>query len=352
MNSKITVHLSKLDKNLDAIDRRLNQGVQRMAVIKDNAYGHGITEVAKYITKRVEWFCVARAEEGKLLRGQGITNPILVFEAPREETAGLYIEFNLTATLAEIGSLSLLKEGTEFHINIDTGMHRLGVLPEDVSVLTDALSTHQGKICTGIYTHFYKADDPGNPEVSEQLEIFRSVRSEFPSEWLTHTANTGGIFHYKSLDLQFDAVRPGVCLYGYGAGDVDVPDLEPILDFNSFLMQVKPVRKGESVSYGSRWHAPEDGFIGIVPVGYSAGIPRVLTNKLEVEIEGELFPQVGTISMDYSVVYLKQNEFNPGIKVYMLKGKELSAKTWAQHASTIPYEITTRLKESIVRCFV
>ncbi len=352
MNSTIVVHLSKLDANLDAIDGRLKPGVQQMAVVKDNAYGHGIVDVAKHIAKRVEWFCVARASEGELLRKSGIKNPILVFEAPREETVSLYVDFNLTATLSEVDSLSTLKEGTSFHINIDTGMHRLGVLPEDVSKLASALDKHPEKNCTGIYTHFYKADDPGNSEVKEQLELFKSIRSKFPSEWLTHTANTGGIFHYRDLDLQFDAVRPGVCLYGYGAGEVDVPDLEPILDLSSFLMQVKPVEKGDSVSYGSKWHAPEDGFIGIIPVGYSAGIPRILTNQLEVDIEGELFPQVGTISMDYSVVYLRQKKFNPGTKVHLLKGKELSAKTWAKHASTIPYEITTRLKESITRRFV
>lgn len=352
MNSTIVIHLSKLDRNLDAIDSRLNPGVQRMAVVKDNAYGHGIVEIARHIAGRVEWFCVARALEGKLLREHGVTNPILVFEAPREETASLYIDFNLTATLSEISALSLLKDGTEFHINIDTGMHRLGVIPNDINELKKQLERHGGKTCTGIYTHFYKADDPGNPEVKQQLELFRSIRSEFPSNWLTHTANTGGIFHYKDLDLQFDAVRPGVCLYGYGAGEVDVPDLEPILDLSSFLMQVKRIKKGEPVSYGARWHAPEDGFIGVVPIGYSAGVPRVLTNQIEVEIEGELFPQVGTISMDYSVVYLRNRDFSVGTEVYLLKGKALSAKTWAEYASTIPYEITTRLKESTSRRYI
>ncbi|RNC85755.1 MAG: alanine racemase [Balneola sp.] len=352
MNSRIVIHLSKLDSNLEAINRRLKPGVKKMAVIKDNAYGHGMVEVAMHIAPKVEWFCVARASEGKLLRDQGITNPILVFEAPTEETAQMYVDFNLTATLSDISVLGLLKNDTKFHINIDTGMHRLGILPDDIQQLKMELKKYPGKKCTGIYTHYYKADDPGNPEVSRQLALFRSIRSEFPSEWMTHTANTGGIFHYRDLDLQFDAVRPGVCLYGYGAGEIDVPDLEPILDFTSFLMQVKKIKKGDSASYGSKWHSSENGYIGIVPTGYSDGIPRILTNKIEFEIEGERFSQVGIISMDYSIVFLRDRKFSSGTTVYLLRQKELSVKAWAKHALTIPYEITTGLKERIPRIYV
>ncbi|GAB5409297.1 MAG: alanine racemase [Balneolaceae bacterium] len=347
MNSTIVIHLSKLDHNLDAVDRRLKSGVQRMAVVKDNAYGHGLIQISKHIKDRVEWFCVARVAEGKQLRESGIKNPILVFEAPLEESISWYKEYKLTATLSEIDTLSLLESGIEYQINIDTGMHRLGVLPEKASDLSECISKYPDLICTGIYTHYFKADDPGNQEVKEQLEIFKSIRSQFPSEWLTHTANTGGIFHYRKLDLQFDAVRPGVCLYGYGAGDIDVPDLEPIADWKSFLMQVKKIKKGEPVSYGARWLAPSDGYIGIIPTGYGDGIPRILTNSIKLKVEGKLYDQVGTISMDYSLVFLGNDLYEKGTKVYFLEGKSLSAKEWAKKANTIPYEITTSIKERV-----
>ena len=319
MNSTVIIHLSKLDRNLDAVDRRLKPGIQRMAVVKDNAYGHGIIPVSNHIKERVEWFCVARATEGKALRDSGIKNPILVFEAPREETAQIYKKYSLTATLAEIDSLNVLEEGTEFHINFDTGMHRLGVLPEHVSELIKSISKFPQLKCTGIYTHFFKADDPNNPEVEIQLKLFKEIRAQFPSEWMTHTANTGGIFHYGDLDLQFDAVRPGVCLYGYGAGSVEVPDLEPILDWKSFLMQVKKVRAGDSASYGAKWVAPMDGYIGIIPAGYSDGIPRVLTNSFKIIVNDKYYDQVGTISMDYSLVFLKNDYYETGTEIYLLK---------------------------------
>ncbi len=352
MNSKLIIHLTKLDNNLDAVDRRLNLGVQRMAVVKDNAYGHGVIPIANHIKERVEWFCVARTNEGKQLREAGITNPILVFEAPTHETAGILKDFNLTATLAEIDSLNVLKAGTKYQINIDTGMHRLGVLPEQVSDLSESILKYQDLTCTGIYTHYFKSDDPGNPEVKTQLELFKEIRAQFPSEWLTHTANTGGIFHYKDLNLQFDAVRPGVCLYGYGAGEVEVEELKPILDWKSFLMQVKKVKKGESVSYGGKWIAPTDGNIGIIPAGYGDGIPRLLTNSIKCKIGEKLYEQVGVISMDYTMIFLGTDSYEKGTEVFFLKGDELTAKTWAISAQTIPYEITTSIKEGVPKEYV
>ncbi len=352
MSAKAVIHLSKLDHNLDAIESRLKPGVQKMAVVKDNAYGHGVIPLANHIKNRIEWFCVARALEGKELREAGIKNPILVFEAPLAETASLYSKYNLTATVVDKNSFALLPKGTDYHINIDTGMHRLGVLPEDVSELQVEIERYSSKLkCTGIYTHFFKADDPENPEVHLQLDKFTRVRNKFPSELLTHTANTGAIFHYQDLDLQFDAVRPGVCLYGFGAGEVEVPDLEPIMDLKSFLMQIKKVKKGESVSYGGKWIAPANGYIGIIPAGYGDGIPRILTNSIQLLIGDTLYDQVGVISMDYSIVYLKENEFPTGTEVYFLKAKELKASHWAKIAKTIPYEITTGLRKRVVKEF-
>ncbi len=352
MNTKALIHLSKLDHNLDAIDRRLKPGVKRMAVVKDNAYGHGLIPVSKHLEDRVEWLCVAHALEGKQLREAGITKPILVFEAPLQETASLYTDFNLTATLNEIDALDVLLPGSEYQINIDTGMHRLGVLPNDVSALLESIPSYKEVTCTGIYTHYFKADDPGNQEVKQQLTLFREIRAQFPSEWMTHTANTGGIFHYQDLDLQFDAVRPGVCLYGFGAGEVDVPDLEPIMDIKSFLMQVKPVRKGEPVSYGAKWVAPKDGYIGIIPTGYSDGIPRILTNSIKLKIGEKLYDQAGVISMDYTIAFLGEDQFQRGTEVFFLKGKELTATEWAKVAHTIPYEITTNIRNRVTKIYL
>lgn len=352
LNSKIFVHEEKLLNNIYAIKKRLNPGVQTMAVIKDNAYGHGLEGVAKCLSPHVSWFCVARVDEGVRLREIGIKHPILVFEIPNNRTAALYVQYDLTATLADVSSFDVLEPGTSFHVNLDTGMHRLGVLPEEVPVLLDKIDWHPELTCTGVYTHFAKADDPGNPEVEAQLRLFKSLRAKLPGDLMTHTANTGAIFYYSELDVQFDAVRPGVSLFGYGAGDVVIEDLSPALVWKSFLMQVKFIRKGEPVSYGGRWVAPEDGYIGTIPVGYAAGIHRILTNKIHFQIGGKLYPQVGTISMDYSMVFLGNDHLQVGEEVTLLNTESQNAKNWATHAGTIPYEITTGIHPLIPREYI
>lgn len=349
MNSKVVIHLSKLDRNLNVIKMQLEPGVKTMAVIKDNAYGHGIVEVARHIERKVSWFCVAEAVEGKVLREAGIKIPILVFETPSAETASLYSDHDLTASVSDITVLRILKTGTQYHLNFDTGMHRLGLLPADVEPLKEEMLKFPDLECTGIYTHFYKADDPGNPEVEHQLKIFRKIRKQFPDGLMTHTANTGAIFHYQHLNLQFDAVRPGVCLYGYAAGQIDIPELEPIIEWRSRLMQVRKISEGQPVGYGGRWRMPFDGYLGTIPVGYSDGVFRGLSGKINVEINGRVYHQVGTISMDYMSVFLGETEFEPDTEVFLLRGKDLTAGEWARASETIPYEITTSIKEKVDR---
>jgi len=338
--------------NISVIKSRLKPTVQTMAVIKDNAYGHGFDGVAHCLAPEVDWFCVARAIEGVRLRDIGIKLPILVFELPNKQSAGLYTKHQLTATISDLESVDLLETGTKYHINLDTGMRRLGVLPDQVSLLIEKMNSRTDVTATGIYTHFAKADDPGNVEVKTQLELFNQLRKSFDSKLMTHSANTGAIFHYSDLDLQFDGVRPGVSLFGYGAGEYVIEELKPVIEWKTFLMQVKTVKKGEAVSYGGRWLAPKNGYLGVIPVGYGSGIPRLLSGQIEFSILGKSYPQVGTISMDYSMVFLGDDKLKTGSDVFILNTTELNAMTWAQKANTIPYEITTGINPLIQREFI
>lgn len=352
MNSTIFIHQHRLFENVSAIKNKLESDVKVMAVIKDNAYGHGFDGIASALYSKVDWFCVARAEEGIHLRKIGIKNPILVFEIPNHSTRDIFPNHDLTATVADLESLDILSSGTKYHINLDTGMHRLGILPCQVSKLLSMMSVRTDIEATGIYTHFFKSDDPGNPEVQAQLNMFKELRSKFDSQLMTHVANSGAIFHYSHLDVQFDAVRPGVSLFGYGAGEKNINSLKPIIEWNTFLMQVKPVKKGGSVSYGGQWIAPCDGFIGVIPVGYSSGLRRDLSSQLEFEIAGKLYNQVGIISMDYSMVFLNQDKLGSGTQVNILNLDILTAKNWAEKAKTISYEITTGINPMIERKFI
>ncbi|MEX0724435.1 MAG: alanine racemase [Gracilimonas sp.] len=351
LSSTLYVHLSKIGNNLKAVNNRIGSAVQRMAVVKDEAYGHGMLPVADYLKDKVEWFCTAKLDEAVRLRKHGINNPILVFEIPPKGEEKLFLKHDITVSISDLSVFERLENGTKAHLHFDTGMFRLGMLPEDVS---EALIKMQA--CdldyTGIYTHFANSDEDDHPRVAKQLEAFKMIRAQFPEELMTHTANSGAIFYYHDQGVLFDAVRPGVCLYGYAPGKDEIPDLEPVVEWKSELVQVKKLKKGDMVGYGSRWTTPKDGWLGVVPVGYSDGIFRNLTNSFDVEISGELFPQVGTISMDYFTVYLKDKVFQPGQSVTILRNEELSAKEWAKKMGTIPYEITTAISPKVKRVYI
>jgi alanine racemase len=322
-----------------------------MAVVKDEAYGHGMLPVADYLKDRVEWFCVARIDEAVRLRKAGIKLPILVFEIPPHGKEHLFKEYNVTASISDLSVFERLEAGIDCHLHFDTGMFRLGILPEDVDAALDLMKKFSELNYSGIYTHYANSDEANQPRVEVQLESFKSLRSQFPEDLMTHTCNSGAIFYYNDKDVFFDAVRPGVCLFGYAPGLVEIPELNPVVEWKSDLVQVKKINKGDLVGYGSRWQAPEDGWLGIVSVGYSDGIFRGLSGKFKVEIDGKQYQQVGTISMDYIAVYLRQDRFEIGSGVTLLRNGELSAKEWAKQLQTIPYEITTAISPKVRRVY-
>ncbi len=353
MRSEIIINLSKLDNNIRAIQSAIKPDTKILAVIKDNAYGHGAKDIADFLSPKVFGFCVATLEEGIELREAGIKNPILIFEVIDTKRNQLYLKYNLTATISDISGFSDLLPNMEYHINFDTGMRRLGIPASQAAKALELMKNNDEARCTGIYTHFASADDPGQKSVHKQLEMFSSLQQIFPDHLLRHTANTGAIFHYTDLDLHFNAVRPGVCLYGYAAGSKPIERLQPILSWKSFVMQVRNIKKGESVGYGETWIAPEDGIVGTIPVGYGDGLKRILGGKIEVSVNGKIVQQVGRISMDYLGIYSENREsFSKNDEVLLLDGEHLNAKIWADLADTISYEITSVINSKIKRSFI
>ncbi len=350
MRSEIFVHKSSIDANFEAIKRRLKPGVKVMAVVKDNAYGHGLVEFATHIQGKTDWFCVVRVEEGVVLREAGITNPILVFEVANAERAPLYPKYDLTATVGDITGFKLLEEGTSYHINFDTGMKRLGMYSSQIPEVLEQIKMYSNIYCKGIYTHYANSDAEEGNTVAEQLKLFTEIRSHFPEELMTHTANSGGIFYHTDKDVQFDAVRPGISLYGYAPGDEVIPDLKSVIDWKSQIMQAKRIKKGEAVSYGCTWKAPKDGWIGAVPVGYSDGVPRILGSEIQLMKGNEFLQQAGRVTMDYIMVF-SENEIQLGEEIFLFNRKELTPNEWATKSGTISYEITTRLNQRTKRFY-
>lgn len=352
MSSVLYINLRHINDNIEAVNRRIDKGVIKMAVVKDRAYGHGLLPVSQFMKDKVEWFCVADIDEAITLRDDGIKNPILVFEIPKEERAEDYLKYNLTASIGDLRVFDFLKEGTKAHIKIDTGMWRLGIRPEQSSDLLHKIQQNPHIKISGIYTHFANADTPEHPKVKEQLEAFKQMRPQFPSEWMTHAANSGAIFYYDKKLVQYDAVRPGVCLYGYAPGKESISDLKVAASWKARLVQVKEILQGESVGYLGRWKSPQKGQLGIIQVGYADGIPRSMSGKFNVEIQRKLYPQVGIISMDYAAVFLGDDEYQAGTEITLLDGENLKVESWAEIIDTIPYEIITGIQQDIKRVYI
>lgn len=347
-NSTVTVNLSSLQSNIDRLRRNIQEDTRIMAVIKADAYGHGAIKVAEALQPRVGAFAVNDIQEGIELREHGITKPILVFAVPEQSFADQYRVHNLTATISAEEHFQWLPNGSSYHLNFDTGMGRLGFLPEKAKRVSALVSENSEMFCTGIYSHFATADTSGSKKVFSQHDQFEKICSYFPDNLSRHIANTGATAFYETE--QFNMVRLGIGLYGYPPGAEEIEGLKPVLDWKSRLVQIKTVRVQNTVSYGANWKAPNDGYLGIIPIGYEDGFRRNLSNRISVRIDNETYQVVGNITMNYCMVYLRDDKYKPGTEVELLyHGSD--ARDWAQKLDTIPYEILTSISPKISRTY-
>lgn len=348
-NSIVTVDRNLLIENLHTLSQHVDSGTRIMAVVKSNAYGHGAVEVAKTLDAKVDAFAVNAVQEGIELRENGITKPVLVFEVPQKKMVSQYRMHNLTATISSKEYFEWVPKGTSYHLNFDTGMGRLGFHPEEAQEVADLVRKHKSLFCTGIYSHFATAYEPGLPMVGKQYERFREVRACFPEDLTTHIANTGGTAFYDTSP--FNMVRLGIGLYGYSPGDIAIEGLKPALCWRSFLAQTKEIKSQSTVSYGAEWKAPADGYLGVLPVGYEDGLKRNLSGNVRVRIGDKEYDAVGTITMNYTMVFLGDDYYTPGTEVELLY-PDSNAYDWAQKLGTIPYEILTSIDLRIPREYV
>lgn len=349
-NSYASVYGERLLHNLEILNRRMKPGVLKLAVVKADAYGHGAVPVARHVARHVDMFAVAQVDEGIELRKGGIRNPILVLGTPNSHNAEAFTHFGLTATVSDMEHFKVLPAGAAYHLNFDTGMGRYGFQPGQVSEVKEAISRHGELHCKGIYSHFSMAHLPENSFVYRQLELFNSIRAQFDEALTTHISNSGGVLYYPGA--RFDMVRYGIGLYGYSPGPETVEGLQPVLEWKSRLAQVKRMEKGGNVSYGNSWQAPRPGWLGVVPVGYADGLPRALSNRLQVAIGGNRFDSVGTVTMDNIMVWLDQEPMKTDTEVSVLGGDAMNAREWADLTATIPYEILVRISSRVQRKFI
>lgn len=347
-SSFATISKELLRQNITVLKHKA--GVEKvLAVVKCDAYRHGARPVSGVVKDLVDWFAVATVDEAIDLRMSGITKPILVFGVPTYQTAAAYQTHGLTATVSHKTHFSILMDGTEYHINFDTGMGRLGFKPEQAEEVREQAVLNQRLICSGIYSHYATSDNPGSDFVQVQYDLFKKIVSQFSEIPLKHMSCTGTAGNYPDID-HFDMIRTGIGMLGYNSGSERFDWLEPVLQWKTKIAQIRPIKRGDVVSYSSTWACPKDGYLATLPVGYGDGIPRSLSNKLQVIINHNTYPQVGNVTMDYIMIYLGSDKINPGSEVELL-GKSYNAQDWAEAAGTNTHEILTNLTGRVEKIY-
>jgi len=358
------VNLTRLRRNLDVI-RSLVAPARVMPIIKANAYGHGMAEVAKFLAPYADYFGVAVLEEGILLRQLGIRTPILVLGGIWGEQVPRYLEYDLTFTASSVERLEQIDAAAaaaggkaRVHLKIDTGMERIGVHYYSAHTLQEAALKCRHVEVEGIYSHFANADAADLTHARLQLERFQEVLRFYEKHSLPmplcHMANSAAILRLP--ESHFDMVRPGILLYGIHPCPELGPEVEvrAVLAWKSRVVYFKVTQPGHPVSYGSTWQPDRPTRIITVPVGYGDGYFRAMSNKAQVIVRGRKYPQVGRICMDQMMVNIGEDSAFNGDEVILLgesEGQAITAEDLARWAGTIPYEILTNINTRVPRVY-
>jgi alanine racemase len=370
----ISVSLGALRHNAGVL-RGMAAPSRAAFVVKGNAYGHGLVESALAIEPLASHLCVFALEEALALRDGGITAPILVLGPVRPHALAAALAANLQLALwdtksfvRELVTAARQRETrARVHVKINTDLNRLGLEPHE---LVDALEEylHHPEIeIAGIYSHLASAEEIDSPYTMHQLAEFdRALTQAKPLldqravTPVRHIAASAAALLWPQTRL--DMARFGIALYGLWPSPqtrealLAPIELRPALSYATQLIVARSIPAGASVGYGGTFHAPRDMRIGVVPVGYADGLPRALSNKGHLLVDGAICPIVGRVAMNMTEIDLTAApNARPGSKVTLIGrdgGAEVTADDWARWADTLNYEIVTRLPSEIPRKYV
>lgn len=368
-NLKTWVDISKeaIRYNIETI-KRLAQGKIVMGVVKSNAYGHGLVETAKLFLKYgVNWLGVDNVDEAVILRKAKVTAPILVLGYTPVEFFSLAVKHKIKLTLygEEIfKQASKFKKSVDFHLKIDTGMSRQGVLVSELPVFLNKLKNFPEIKVEGAFTHFANADNLSDPSYARQQfanfrEALRIVKSFGITPKIVHAAATTALFALP--EASFDMVRVGVAFYGLWPSAqfrerFSSFNLRPALTWKTRIIQIKKIPKNTPVGYGITEKVKKDSTIALLPIGYYDGYFRSLSSVGEVLISGKRCKVLGRISMNLSVVDVSGvGNANVGDEVILIgeMGSErVTAEEIAQKLGTISYEVVCRIHPLLPRIYV
>jgi alanine racemase len=362
----VEVSLACLAGNFRAIQAAVAPAAV-MPIVKANAYGHGLVDVACHLVSLgAASLGVAFLEEAVELRSAGIHLPILVMGGILGAQIPVFLRHGLTLTASSIDKLRDIDATARemgvtatVHLKIDTGMERIGVHYYNARGLLERAADCRHVRVEGIYSHFANADAADLTSARVQLDRFRDVLEWYDKRGVPapvrHMANSGAILQLPESYL--DLVRPGILLYGvYPSADVEKTiAVRPALSWKSRVVYFKVVTPGHPVGYGSTWQADHPVRVVTVPVGYGDGYFRALSNVAEVIIRGKRYPVVGRVSMDQIMVNIEWDTAYNGDPVVLLGadgGEIVTCEHLAAWAGTIPYEVLTNINTRVPRVYV
>ncbi len=349
------VDLSAIKHNL-ALIKQLAPESKIMAVVKANAYGHGLRDVATQ-AHGADAFGVARIEEALQLRASGVVKPILLLEgfySPQD--LAVLVTNNIQTVVhceEQLEALEQAKLETPVLVwlKVDSGMHRLGVRPENYAQFVERLHACKNVAKPLRYmSHFGCADEPDRSTTQEQTELFLHLTRGCQGE--RSLAASAGVLAWPESRL--DWVRPGIIMYGVSPfGTKSASDLGfiPAMTLKSHLIAVREVKAGESVGYGGIWTSMRDTRIGVIAIGYGDGYPRTAPNGTPVLVNGRKVPIAGRVSMDMLTVDLGPEATDRVGDEAILWGAALPAEKVAKHIGTIAYELVTKLTPRVAMSY-
>lgn len=361
------IDLDALGANLAVIRRTAGPGVRTMLVVKADAYGHGAVAIAHHAVRcGIGALGVGTSAEALELREAGVRLPILVLGTIVDEEAAATLLHRIEVGIHSSDRVDMLQVlarrlglRARVHLNVDTGMGRLGVPPASAMRLLERIAGCTHLDLAGVMTHVSAPDGLLAPEAGEQVEAFERVLADARARGLLrgwiHAASSAAIF--TGLGARFDTVRPGISAYGILPGGLPGADrLRPVMSFRSQVVFLKDVPAGTPIGYASTWRAPRATRIATIPVGYNDGVPWRLGNRGEVLVRGRRAPIVGRVSMDYTTIdvgALPGVEVGDRVTIFGADGDErIGAEDVAREVDTIPYEITCCVGKRVARVHV
>ncbi|MEE6657917.1 alanine racemase [Pediococcus acidilactici] len=361
-SSRLVVDAAAIRQNVKKEIERLDQQSELFAVIKADAYGHGLIPVARYTEQAgATGFCVAILDEALTLREAGFAEPILVLGVTNMKWAALAAEKNVSLTVGDVDWLIkaapqlTAEHPLKVHLGLDTGMGRIGFQEAgELNRAAKLLKEDERFIFEGVFTHFATADEKDPTYFNLQVDRFHKMVDTLPEKpRYVHVSNTATSLWHAACNGNM--IRFGVGIYGMNpSGSVLEPpyDLKPAMSLEAQLSFSKLLKKGRSVSYGATYTAEQDEWIGTVPIGYADGYPRCLQG-FHVLVDGHFCEIVGRVCMDQLMIRLP-HEYPAGTRVILAgqsQGKSISMTDIADYAGTINYEITCGFTERIPRVY-